>query len=205
MKLYRLPRGPSTIPLRPPSFGFLLLAISYGLLVSLLAWGYRQPDLESGWYILQKMQRANFAGLAPPDVQTLNRLLHKYPQFARALIGRSALGFVEPTDDGWMSLPEAHVVVQASPSVPLKVLVDCRAPRSAYPVSVAIELSGSRVVLEFAESSQKVVDWSTKTSSVPLWAQVNVKPSSPRVGTSAGPEVRIRAANADSQKATSWQ
>jgi len=205
MKRHRLPRGPSTIPLRPPSFGFLLLATSYGLLASFLTWGYAQPDLESGWYILQKMQRDNFTGLAPSDVQTLNRLLHKYPQFARALIGRSPLGFVEPTDDGWMSLLEAHAVVQASPSVPLKVLVDCRAPKSAYPVSVAIELSGSRVVLDFTEDSQKVVDWSAKTFSAPHWAQVNVKSSSPRVGMSAGPEVRIRAAGADSQKAATWQ
>ena len=196
MKALRIPR---------PSFGFLVLVISYGILVSFLAWGYTQPDLESGWYILQKMQRDDFTSLAPSDVQTLNQLLHKYPQFARALIGRSPLGFVEPSDDGWMSLPEAHAVVQASPSVPLKVLVDCRAPRSAYPVSVAIELSGSRLVLEFAEDSQKVVDWSTKTSSVPLWAQISIKPSSPRVGTGASPEVRIRAASADSQKAASWQ
>ena len=196
MKRHRLPRL---------SFGFLLLATSYGLLVAFLAWGYAQPDLESGWYILQKMQRDNFTGLAPSDVQTLNRLLHKYPQFARALIGHSPVGFVEPTDDGWMSLPEAHAVVQASPSVPLKVLVDCRAPKSAYPVRVAIELSGSTVVLDFAEDSQKVVDWSTKAASVPLWAQISIKPSSPRVGTGASPEVRIRAASADSQKAASWQ
>jgi len=196
MKRNRLPRL---------SFGFLLLASSYGLLASFLAWGYTQPDLESGWYILQKMQRDNFTGLAPSDVQTLNRLLHKYPQFARALIGRSPVGFVEPTDDGWMSLPEAHAVVQASPSVPLKVLVDCRAPKSAYPVRVAIELSGSTAVLDFVEDSQKVVDWSTKAASVPLWAQIGIKPSNPRVGKSAGPEVRIRAASADSQKAASWQ
>jgi hypothetical protein len=196
MKRHRLPRL---------SFGFLLLASSYGILVSFLIWGYTQPDLESGWYILQKMQRDNFTGLAPSDVQTLNRLLRKYPQFARALIGRSPVGFVEPTDDGWMSLPEAHAVVQSSPSVPLNVLVDCRAPKSAYPVRVAIELSGSTVVLDFAENGQKVVDWSTKAASVPLWAQISIKPSSPHVGTGASPEVRIRAASADSQKAASWQ
>jgi hypothetical protein len=189
-----------------PSFGFLLLATSYALLVSFLAWGYTRPELERGWYILQNMQRDSFTGLAVSEVQTLKQLLQKYPQFARALIGRSPVGFVEPTDDGWLSLPEAHAVVQASsPGAALKVLVDCRAPQSAYPVSVTLEMSGLREVLDFTEDGQKVADWSTKTSSVPLWVQVNTKSTSPRVGLGASPEIRIRAASTDPQKATSWQ
>lgn len=188
-----------------PSFGFLLLAVSYTVLVSFLAWGYQRPELERGWYVLQHMQRDNFIGLAASDVHTLKQLLQKYPQFVRALIGRSPVGFVEPTNDGWMSLPEAHAVAQAATSVPLQVRIDCRAPKSAYPVSVTFTTSEAREALEFKEDSQKVVDWSTKTSSVPLWVQVNVKPSNPRVGLGEGPEIRIRAASIDSQKAASWQ
>jgi hypothetical protein len=188
-----------------PSFGFLMLALSYALLVSFLAWGYQRPDLERGWYVLQNMQRDNFSGLAASDVRTLRQLLQKYPQFVRALIGRSPVGFVEPTDDGWMALPKAHAVAQAATSMPFKVLVECRAPTSVYPVSVTLEMSGAREVLEFTENSQKVADWSTKTSSVPLWVQVDVEPRSPRGGLGAGPEIRIQAASTDSRKAASWQ
>lgn len=188
-----------------PSFGFLLFVGSNCLLIAFLAWGYTRPDLERGWYILQKMHRADFEGLSVSEVQTLERLLRKHPQFSSALIGRNPLGFVEPTDDGWMSLPLAHIVVQSSPSTPLKVRVDCRAAKRAYPVTVTLEVSGSQEVLKFASDGEKVIDWSAKTSSTPLWVQVDVKPNSPGIGLGGGPEVRIDAASSDLQKAASWQ
>jgi hypothetical protein len=190
--------------IRRLSFGFLVFLGSHCLLVAFLAWGYTRPDLDLGWYILQKMRRTNFEGLSLSDVETLRRLLRKHPQFSQVLIGSNRLGFVEPTDDGWMSLPAAHVVVQPSSGAPLEVRVGCRAPRSAYPVSVALEVSGSREVLDFASDGQRVVDWSRKASSAPLWVQVDIKPNSAGIGLGAAPEVHIGTTSAALQKVESW-
>jgi hypothetical protein len=185
-----------------PSAGFILLVMSYTLLVSFLAWGYSRPDLERGWEILQALQRDDPPGLGRADAQTLETLLNKYPQFSRALIERNPLGFVEPTDEDWMSLPESHLVIQAAPGTALNVRVACRAERGAYPVRVSLEARGIRDQLEFSEDGEKNLNWSHRTSAQPLWLKVKVMPNAALAQVVARPKIRIRAAEPLTKEAT---
>ncbi len=99
-----------------PSAGFLLVVFSYSVLVAILVWGFSTPELDRVWLITQQMHRRSFAGLSANDVQTLRTALLHYPTLPRAFIGQSAIGFVEPTSDGWMSLPRPYVVASAQAS-----------------------------------------------------------------------------------------
>lgn len=87
-----------------PSFGFVFLASSHLLLISMLVWGYTKPELDSVWLTLQRMQRDNFNGLSALDAQTIMASLPRYPGLPRVFIGRAHIGFVEPTEDGWVKL-----------------------------------------------------------------------------------------------------
>jgi hypothetical protein len=86
-----------------PSWGFVFLVSSHLLLISMLAWGYTKPELELVWLVLQRMQRDNFNGLSVPDARTIETSLKHYPELSRVFTGHAPIGFVEPTQDGWVS------------------------------------------------------------------------------------------------------
>jgi hypothetical protein len=187
-----------------PSFGFVLLVASYAWLVAFLVWGYQRPELERGWYILQQMQRDGFTGLTPSDSQVLERLLRQHAEFSHALLGKNPIGFVEPTDDGWMALPQSHLVIQASPSVPLRVIVDCRAPLGAYPVKVMLETEGLQREITFTTDTQQLVDVSELVAAHARWLHVTVVPGSSIATPRNHAEIRIRSEDGESPKVIPW-
>jgi hypothetical protein len=185
-----------------PSFGFLVLVASYVLLMSFLAWGYCQPDLERGWHILQRTQRDDFSGLSPSEATSLEQILERHPPFARALIGRRTVGIVEPTEEGWVTgLSRTHLVIQATPRLPLRVNIACRGPEAAYPVEVVFKTSGSQESLSFESDGEQVVDWSAKAAPRARWVEVNVRPHASGASVGVRPKIRIQVVDADTQKA----
>ena len=138
-----------------PSAGFVLLIISYSLLITTFAWGFATPELERIWALMQSMQRSQFAELAPKQVQTLKTALGHYPTLSRAFLGRAAIGFVEPTRDGWVSIPKSHVITSAQLRGALSVDVECQAPAGAFPISVMFERAAGRQLLRFESAGKQ--------------------------------------------------
>jgi len=138
-----------------PSAGFMLLFISYSLLIATFAWGFATPELERVWALIQSMQRSQFTELAPKQVQTLKTALGHYPTLSRAFIGRAPVGFIEPTRDGWVSIPKSHVITSTQVRRALSLDVECQAPASAFPVSVMFERAAVRQSLRFDRAGKQ--------------------------------------------------
>ncbi|GEM_PF-2592903 len=181
-----------------PSAGFVLMIGSYVFTVAFMAWGYRQPPLDRGWHVIQRMQREDFAGLTEDESELLQSLLRTHPQFPRVLIGRSPLGFVEPSDQGWIALSRSHLLLQGVTGKQLEVVIECRAERSAFPVSISFEARSHRETIEFAEDGWRRLDWSDKVAPAPVWVTVDVRSNATSAHVGARPEIRVRVAGANS-------
>ena len=179
-----------TVGLRP-SLGFVFLVASHLLLISMLAWGYTKPELDRVWLALQRMQRYNFNGLSVPDAQTIRTSLEHYPELKRVLIGNAHLGFVEPTQDGWVRLPLAHLITDGSLSGTVPMNVECRAPRSAYPVTVSFDNERDHQSLQFLESGQQRLALQLGSRSRSTWVRVSVTPEHAGSPQPPAPEVRV--------------
>jgi len=170
-----------------PSAGFAFMLASYTLLIAFFAWGARTPELDRAWHVQQAMRRDDFAGLTPAEAKLLSSELRRYPAFAQALVGRAPVGWVEPTDSGWMALRRPHVVVQPKPAV--RVSVECRAPAKAYPVTVTFAAPELRQVLRYERDGRQSFDLSAGQPTRALWVEVQVSSAHP-AGT-RGPELRL--------------
>ena len=168
-----------------PSVGFVFMLASYTFLVSFFAWGARTPELDRAWHVLQGMNRDDFGGLTPAEAKLLSGELRRHPAFAQALIGRAPVAWVEPTDSGWMALRRPHVVVQ--PTAAVRVSVECRAPGSAYPVTVTFAAPELRQVLRYERDGRQSFDLSAGQPA--RWVDVEVSSALP-AGT-RGPELRL--------------
>jgi hypothetical protein len=178
-----------------PSAGFVFMLASYGSLLALFAWGAATPGLDRAWHVLQGMKRDDFAGLGPAEEKLLRAELVRYPGFAQALVGRAPVGWVEPTDSrGWMALHRPHVVIQAKPAAPLRISAECRAPGSAYPVTVTFTAPGLRQVLRYERDGRQSFDLSAGQPAEALWVEVELD-SANAAGT-PGPEIRLVAEKA---------
>lgn len=176
-----------------PSFGFLFVLSSYVLLISMLAWGSSQPELDRVWLVLQSMQRDGFSGLSAPDVQNLRKALRQYPGFPRALIGRAPIGWVEPTKEGWIGLRKPHLVIDGYFHGSLPLAVECRAPPLAFPVTVSFDYEGQRQSLRFPENGRQSLNMHLEPQLRPGWVQVSVDPTQVGSDQSLRPEIRIKA------------
>ncbi len=157
-----------------PSIGFLLLVSSYSLLVATLAWGFSVPELERVWVIMQGMQRSQFRGLHAEEERTLKLALSHYPTLARAFIGRSPIGFAEPTQEGWASLAQLHMIRGPLSQANISLDMECEAPASDYPVTVLIDRAEGRQNLRFTESGHQKVEIGLGTPSTPELIPVTV-------------------------------
>lgn len=185
-----------------PSFGCMLVVAGYALLLAFLAWGYTRPELDRAWYILQHMQREGFAGLTQAESQVLEHLLKKHPQFSYALLGKNPIGFVEPTEDGWIALPHSHLAIQASPNLPLRVIVECRAPQGAYPINIVLETDGLQRKLQFLTDAQRLIDVSTLAGPRARWVSVTIAANQATAAPRRHPEIRVRTQDDGSPRAT---
>jgi hypothetical protein len=177
-----------------PSAGFVFMLASYGCFLAFFVWGARTPELDRAWHVLEGMKRDDFAGLAPTEARLLSTVLRRHPGFAQALIGRAPVGWVEPTESGWMALRRPHVVIQAKPARPLHISVECRAPRTAYPVTVTFVAPELHQVLRYERDGPQSFDLSAGHPAQALWAEVELDSAHP--AGARGPELRLLAATA---------
>jgi hypothetical protein len=157
----------------------------------MLAWGYSQPDLDRVWPILQNMQRDGFTGLSAPEVQTLRKVLRQYPGFPRVLIGRASIGFVEPTKDGWISLRKPTLVSDGHSHGSLPLVVECRAPLLAFPVTVSFDQEGQRQNLRFSETGKQSLNLHGAPQLQPAWVQLSINPAQAESAQRLMPEIRV--------------
>jgi len=186
---------------RWPSGGFLLLMASHLLLVFVFAWGYSQPELERAWAILQASHRDSFIGLSTTDVGFLRRLLKKCPPFARAILGNASIGFVEPSDSGWISRSSAHVVVQPSPGTRRFLVVECRARLEAFPVTVNLESDRLRQSLQFSENGRQSLELVAENDAYPIWATLRIQSSTRTDNALPQPEIHVEVSPTTEPKA----
>jgi hypothetical protein len=186
---------------RWPTLGFFLMVASYGLLIAVLAWGFSQPELDRAWHILEGMKRDNYGGLTRAEAETLSTLLVRHPGFAQALVGRAPVGWVEPTEDGWTALRSAHLVIQANPVDQLRVAAECRAPKAAYPVTVAFRADGLKQELRYEQDGRQTFDLPAGQPAQALWVEVTIDSARPGATGAAPAELRITADKASGQKA----
>ena len=158
-----------------PSAGFAFVMASYTFLVTFLAWGARTPELDRAWHVLQGMKRDDFGGLTPAEAKLLSSELRRYPGFAQALVGRALVGWVEPTDGGWMALRRPHLVVQ--PKSAVRVSVECRAPANAYPVTVTFAAPELHQVLRYERDGRQ--SFAPSAGQQARWVEVEVSSAHP--------------------------
>jgi hypothetical protein len=180
-----------TIGLRP-SWGFVFLVSSHLLLISMLAWGYTEPELDKVWLTIQRMQRDNFNGLSALDAQTIRTSLHDYPGLPRVFIGQEHFGFVEPTQEGWVKLPESHLISDGTIHGTAALAIECRAPDSAFPVTVSFDYEGHHQSLRFLENGLQRLELQLDSTPRPAWVQVSIKPEHAASPKPLPPEVRIK-------------
>jgi hypothetical protein len=162
---------------------------SYGLLIAFFAWGSCTPELDRAWHVLQGMRRDDFAGLAPAEAKVLSTELRRRPGFAQALVGHASVGWVEPTDSGWMALRRPHIVIQPNLASAMRISAECRAPGSAYPVTVTFGAPELRQVLRYEQDGRQSFDLPAGPPARALWVDVAIE-SAPPAGT-PGPEIRL--------------
>jgi len=167
----------------------------------MLAWGYATPELDGVWLIQQAMHRDNFDGLSASDVQTIRTALRHYPGLSRAFIGRAPLGFVEPTEDGWVKLRLPHLVTDGNAHGTVPVVVDCRAPQLAFPVAILFDYEGRRQSLRFLENGQQRLELQFDSQPRSKWVQVSVEPAQAKGSRGLAPEIRIKAPDVPRQDA----
>ncbi len=172
---------------------------SYLLLISMLAWGYSKPELDRVWLIVQRMQRDNFNGLSALDAQTIRTALRHYPDLPRAFIGPAPFGFVEPTEDGWVKLSHSHLIADGANHGTVPMIVDCRAPYSAFPVIVSFDYEGRRQNLRFLENGQQRLELRFDSPARSAWVQVSAEPAQAGSPQRLTPEIRIQAPGVPSQ------
>ncbi len=184
---------------RWPSGGFLLLVASHLLLVSVLVWGYSQPDLDRAWVILQDLHSEGFTGLSASDIHLLRRLLKRHPTLIRAILGNDSVGFVEPSDNGWTARSPANLVIQSSSGIRRSLVVECRAQPGAYPVTVSLESDTFRQSLQFSENGRQAFELVAEGPSYPTWAAVRIQTSA-RPGYAALPEIHVEVSSSATPK-----
>jgi hypothetical protein len=131
------------------------------------------------------MRRDDFGGLTPADAKLLSSELRRYPAFAQALVGRAPVGWVEPTDGGWMGLRRPHLVTQAKSAA--RVFIECRAPGAAYPVTLTLAAPELHQVLRYEQDGRQSFDLPAGQQA--RWVEVEVSAARP-AGT-RGPEFRL--------------
>ena len=186
---------------RRPSVGFVFLVSAHLLLISILAWGYTTPELDRVWLIQQGMHRDNFDGLSASDVQTIRTALRHYPGLPRAFIGHAPFGFVEPAEDGWVKLRQPHLITDGNIHGTISMVVDCRAPQMAFPVTVVFDYEGHQLRLRFLENSQRRLDLQFDPQSRSKWVQVSVESAQVKGSRGFAPEIRIKAPDVPGQDA----
>lgn len=174
-----------------PSFGFSLLVVSYGLLVVFLVWGYQQPELDKAWRILQALRRAEVPSLTETDAAFLKRQLQRHPEFAQALVGKSPIGLVESTEDGWTALEHSHLVLQGEQKYAKQVVVECRGLPAGVAAKMAFHAGSQLKELSCTSETQPVIDLSGLATGKPQWVDLTFTAPHPSSPISPKPEVRL--------------
>lgn len=174
-----------------PSFGFLLLVASYGLFVVFLVWGYQQPELDKAWRVLQAIRRAETPTLTATEAAFLQRLLQKHPEFAQALIGKSPVGLVEATDDGWTATEHSHLVLQGEQKYAKNVVVECRGLAAGATAKVALQVGSQLKEISCSSEGPSVIDLSGLATGKPQWVDLLFSAPPPASPHPPKPEVRV--------------
>jgi hypothetical protein len=179
-----------------PSFGFFLLVASHSLVAGLTWWGWQSPSLDDAFEILARRDLGQTAPFSASDIATLRRVWAARPGFGRALLGRSSVRFLEPTEIGWLSRRQAHLVVAAEADRTTEFLLEGRGEPSDYPIVVRIHGMQTERRIEILPNRLEKVECGlndcrqpsilnvemtagrTKAAGAPTWA-VRVVPSNP--------------------------
>jgi hypothetical protein len=176
-----------------PSLGFWILLASYTAAFGFLCFGSQKPRLETAFDLLSRRERDDFSAYSVKDVDLLEGVLHDYPGFVRALVGRGSARFLEPRVDGWLRLERAHLALRPDPKATLRVTFEVRGEPREFPLTLTIGDQGKNKQLTFDASGVKSVEFSrSELSKAGIWAfQVKASKASKTSAEAASWGVRI--------------
>lgn len=163
-----------------PSAGFAAIATSYTLLAALLIWGWQTPRLDKAFRLLNTRELDANVEFSTDDIQVLQKVWDTHAGFSRALLGKAAARFVEPTESGWISRPKAHLAVRPETEQLTLLTLEARGKPDDFPLKVRLFGRGLERQVELTANQTQKVEWSPTDLKQPSILEVEVTaPNSP--------------------------
>jgi hypothetical protein len=157
-----------------PSFGFFLLMASHSLLAGLIWWGWQRPTLDDAFEILARRDLELTKEYSTADLATLRRVWADHPGFGRALLGRSSVRFLEPTEIGWLSRRTAHLAMGSETARPIEFFLEGRGAPNDYPIVVTIHGKQSERRIEIQPGQVQKVECASNDCGPPSILEVEM-------------------------------
>lgn len=185
---------------RWPSFGFFFAVGSYALLLCFLSWGFSTPPLDRIWEMLHRLERGATKTLTAREVAELGAALLRHPELADALSGSRTVDFIEPTNNKWVTLERAHLLIRPPKRGAIRISVECRGPRPVYPIVVKLVGLGAVECKKDGTHSLELPAGQPATLSI---VPVEIHPARPSTPQEAPFEVRIEGNESPAEKTPS--
>jgi hypothetical protein len=108
-----------------PSWGFLLVVLSWTSAAALIQWGLKVPALDRLQWQLARLEMRDKSVASAKLVRRLRESMVRHPALALGLAGPDGARLIEAQRDGWARGPHAHLVLAAERRAD-DVLVQCR-------------------------------------------------------------------------------
>jgi len=184
-----------------PSAGFYVLLGTHGLLGAILLWGWQRPPLDEVFDLLSRRELDAVVEYSPREVAVLQSSWDKHAGLGRALLGKSTVKFLEPTDSGWLSRRVAHLAVSPEADHSTALSFEGRGAPSDFPLVVTVRGAGADRRLELTQPKQpKVVEW--LPSDLKLASILDVEVTAVQGNGAAAPGWAVRVTNSAAARET---
>jgi hypothetical protein len=169
-----------------------MLLGSHALLVGLIAWGWQKPLLEDVFEILSRRQLGGDAQYSERDVDVLLKAWNAHPGLGRALVGKGAARFLEPTESGWLARTSAHLAVASvDPQHPAPITLEGRGAPSDYPITIKLTGAGIQRQVQLQSGDPQKLEFSATELAKPGILKVELAPAQSRASSAPSWAVRI--------------
>ncbi len=125
-----------------PSVGFVLVFLTYVLVVAFFVFGFSVPDLDRVWTLHHFLKIGSIERLDPVDKALLDVAMKRHTRLTGALLGGNEIGIVSAQMDGWISTPTATVLRTAKANEYRAVIVDVQTPEDLLPFEIHLTADG---------------------------------------------------------------
>jgi hypothetical protein len=185
-----------------PSLGFFLLVASHSLLVGLLLWGWQKPPLDEVFAILERRELDRTLEYSPADLRLLQGTWDAHPGFGRALLGKSQVKFLEPTESGWVARRSAHLAVRTEADRPTQFSLEGRGAPGDYPITVKIRGNGLERQVELLPNQSQKIEYSIQDLPKPSILDVEIRAGQSHAATAPTWAVRVTSSPAGTARET---